>query len=119
MGLIPVVHILRSNLAEVIHRSSRSAPGGRGVRVLSSILVTGQVAVALVLLSGAADLGDAWRVYAEGDDSAVFVARERVFRWTGNRFKLMCQFHTSCLPVASAHWASRVVSFAFASKNPA
>jgi putative ABC transport system permease protein len=53
-GLLPVVHILRSNLAEVIHRSSRSASGGRGVRALSSILVTGQVAVALVLLSGAA-----------------------------------------------------------------
>jgi len=54
IGLLPVVHILRSNLAEVIHRSSRSASGGRGVRALSSILVTGQVGVALVLLSGAA-----------------------------------------------------------------
>ena len=53
IGLVPVVHILRSNLAEVIHRSSRSASGGRGVRALSSILVTGQIAVALVLLSGA------------------------------------------------------------------
>lgn len=53
IGLLPVVHILRSNLAEVIHRSSRSASGGRGVRALSSVLVTGQIAVALVLLSGA------------------------------------------------------------------
>ena len=53
IGLLPVVHILRSNLAEVIHRSSRSASGGRGVRALSSMLVTGQIAVALVLLSGA------------------------------------------------------------------
>jgi predicted permease len=53
IGLLPVVHILRTNLAEIIHRSSRSASGGRGVRALSSILVTGQVAVALVLLSGA------------------------------------------------------------------
>jgi predicted permease len=53
IGLLPVVHILRSNLAELIHRSSRSSSGGRGVRALSSILVTGQVAVALVLLSGA------------------------------------------------------------------
>jgi predicted permease len=53
IGLLPVVHILRSNLAEVIHRSTRSASGGRGVRVLSSMLVTGQVAVALILLSGA------------------------------------------------------------------
>ena len=38
------------------------------------------------LPEGAADLGDVWRVYAEGDDSAVFVARERVLRWTGSRF---------------------------------
>lgn len=53
MGVVPVVHILRSNLAQVIQRSSRSASGGRGVRALSSFLVTGQVAVALVLLSGA------------------------------------------------------------------
>ncbi len=53
IGLLPVVHILRSNLAAMIHRSSRSASGGKGVRALSSLLVTGQVAVALVLLSGA------------------------------------------------------------------
>jgi len=53
IGLLPVVHSLRANLAEVIHRSSRSASGGRGVRAISSILVTGQVAVALVLLTGA------------------------------------------------------------------
>ena len=53
IGLVPVVHILRSNLAEVIHRSSRSSSGGRGVRALSGVLATGQVAVALVLLSGA------------------------------------------------------------------
>ena len=53
MGLVPVVHILSANLAEVIHRSSRSASGGRGVRAFSSILVTGQIAVALILLSGA------------------------------------------------------------------
>jgi putative ABC transport system permease protein len=53
IGIVPVVHILRSNLAQVIQRSSRSSSGGRGVRALSSILVTGQVAVALVLLCGA------------------------------------------------------------------
>jgi len=53
IGLVPVVHILSANLAEVIHRNSRSASGGRGVRALSSILVTGQIAVALVLLTGA------------------------------------------------------------------
>jgi putative ABC transport system permease protein len=53
IGVVPVIHILRSNLAQVIQRSSRSASGGRGVRALSSILVTGQVAIALVLLCGA------------------------------------------------------------------
>jgi len=53
IGVVPVVHILRSNLAQVIQRSSRSSSGGRGVRALSSILVTGQVAIALILLSGA------------------------------------------------------------------
>jgi putative ABC transport system permease protein len=53
IGMLPVAHILRANLMELIHRSSRSASGGRGVRALSSALVTGQVAVALVLLTGA------------------------------------------------------------------
>jgi predicted permease len=53
IGLIPVLHILRTNLAEVIQSSSRSASSGRGVRTLSSILVVVQVAVALVLLAGA------------------------------------------------------------------
>lgn len=53
IGVLPVAHILRANLMELIHRSSRGASGARGVRAMSSILVTGQVAVALMLLSGA------------------------------------------------------------------
>jgi putative ABC transport system permease protein len=53
IGLIPVFHLLRTNLAEVIQRSSRSASSGRGVRALSSVLVVIQVAVALMLLTGA------------------------------------------------------------------
>ncbi|HTL69231.1 MAG TPA: ABC transporter permease [Lacunisphaera sp.] len=53
IGLIPVVHTLRTNLAEVIQRSSRSASSGRGVRALSSALVVAQVAFALMLLTGA------------------------------------------------------------------
>jgi predicted permease len=53
IGLIPVFHILRTNLAEVIQRSSRSASSGRGVRTLSGVLVVAQVAVALMLLTGA------------------------------------------------------------------
>ena len=53
IGLIPVFHILRTNLAEVIQRGTRGASSGRGVRALSSFLVVSQVAVALVLLTGA------------------------------------------------------------------
>ncbi len=32
---------------------------------------------------GKEELGDVWRVYALGNDSALFVARERVMRWNG------------------------------------
>ena len=53
IGLIPVFHILRTNLAEVIQSNSRGASSGRGVRALSSFLVVTQVAVALMLLTGA------------------------------------------------------------------
>ncbi|MGA7725860.1 MAG: ATP-binding protein [Opitutaceae bacterium] len=38
------------------------------------------------LPKNSADLGDVWRVYAEGDQSALFVARDRVLRWDGRRF---------------------------------
>jgi putative ABC transport system permease protein len=53
IGLIPVFHILRTNLAEVIQRSSRSSSSGHGVRTLSGVLIVAQVAVALMLLTGA------------------------------------------------------------------
>ncbi|HEY4247102.1 MAG TPA: ABC transporter permease [Lacunisphaera sp.] len=53
IGLVPVFHILRTNLAEVIQTNSRNASSGRGVRTLSSLLVVVQVAVALMLLTGA------------------------------------------------------------------
>jgi predicted permease len=53
IGLVPVFHILRMNLAEVIQSNSRNASSGRGVRTLSSLLVVVQVAVALMLLTGA------------------------------------------------------------------
>jgi signal transduction histidine kinase/ActR/RegA family two-component response regulator/HPt (histidine-containing phosphotransfer) domain-containing protein len=33
---------------------------------------------------GQSELGDVWRVYAQGDESAVFVGRERVLRWDGH-----------------------------------
>jgi predicted permease len=53
IGLIPMFHILRTNLAAVIQASTRSASSSRGVRALSSVLVVAQVAVALMLLTGA------------------------------------------------------------------
>ena len=53
IGLIPIVHVLRTNLAEVIQGSTRGASAGRGVRTLSSTLVVLQFAVALMLLTGA------------------------------------------------------------------
>ncbi len=52
IGLIPALHIWRTNLAEIIQRSSRGASSGRGVRALSSLLVIAQFAVAFVLLTG-------------------------------------------------------------------
>jgi hypothetical protein len=48
-----MIHGLRTNLAAVIQSSSRSTSSSRGVRALSGVLVIGQVAVALMLLTGA------------------------------------------------------------------
>ncbi len=53
IGLIPVFHTFRTNLAAVIQRNARGSSAGRGVRALSSGLVVIQVAVALMLLTGA------------------------------------------------------------------
>jgi len=53
IGLIPLVHVLRANLTGVMQSSSRGSSAGRGMRSLSSLLAIGQVAVALVLLTGA------------------------------------------------------------------
>lgn len=53
IGLIPMVNVLRINLAQVIQSSSRSASSSRGVRAMSGVLVIAQVAVALMLLTGA------------------------------------------------------------------
>jgi predicted permease len=79
IGLIPVFHILRTNLAAVIQSSSRSASSGRGVRALSSVLVIAQVAVALMLLTGAGLLihsfANALRVDTGLEESNVVTAR--------------------------------------------
>jgi putative ABC transport system permease protein len=49
----PIVHILRTNLSEIINSSSRGASDGVGIRTLSSALIVGQIAAALMLLCGA------------------------------------------------------------------
>jgi predicted permease len=53
IGVAPVFHILRTNLAQMIQSSSRGASSSRGMRALSGVLVIVQVAVALMLLTGA------------------------------------------------------------------
>lgn len=53
ISLVPIIHVVRANLVQLIHRSSRGASGSAGVRALSSVLIIGQVAIALVLLTGA------------------------------------------------------------------
>ena len=79
IGLIPVIHILRTNLSAIIQSSSRSASSSRGVRALSSGLVIAQVAVALMLLTGAGLLinsfAQALRVDTGLDPTNVVTAR--------------------------------------------
>jgi predicted permease len=79
IGVIPVFHILRTNLAAVIQSNSRGASSGRGVRALSGVLVIAQVGVALVLLTGAGLLiqsfAEALRVDTGLDASNVVTAR--------------------------------------------
>jgi predicted permease len=79
IGLVPVVHILRANLATAIQSSSRSASSSRGVRALSGVLVVAQVAVALMLLTGAGLLihsfAQALRVDTGLDPTKVVTAR--------------------------------------------
>jgi putative ABC transport system permease protein len=79
IGLISVFHILRTNLAAMIQSSSRGASSGRGVRALSGVLVVAQVAVALMLLTGAGLLiqsfAEALRVETGLDERNVVSAR--------------------------------------------
>ncbi len=53
IGVLPVVHVVGGSLFGSIQTQSRSASGGRGVRLMSGALIVAQVAVALVLLVGA------------------------------------------------------------------
>jgi predicted permease len=53
VGLIPVIAMRRANMAQVIREEGRSGTQGRGPRVMRRVLVTSQVAFALILLIGA------------------------------------------------------------------
>ena len=52
-GLLPALQTARTNLVEVLNDAARGTTGGRRSRRLSGALVVGQVALTLVLLSGA------------------------------------------------------------------
>lgn len=54
IGLAPVLHLVRGNLSPLLHQATRSSSGSRTVRTLSGILVTAQIAAAILLLCGAA-----------------------------------------------------------------
>jgi predicted permease len=53
VGLFPVVMLWRANLAQIVREEGRSGTPSRGARAVRRILVTSQVAFALVLLVGA------------------------------------------------------------------
>jgi predicted permease len=53
IGLLPVVALRRANLGQIIREEGRSGTASRGARLVRRLLVTSQVAFALVLLVGA------------------------------------------------------------------
>ena len=53
VGLIPIIAMRRANIAQVVREEGRSGTQGRGPRLLRRVLVTSQVAFALMLLIGA------------------------------------------------------------------
>lgn len=53
VGMIPVIAMRRANMAQVIREEGRSGTQGRGPRLMRRVLVTSQVAFALILLIGA------------------------------------------------------------------
>jgi putative ABC transport system permease protein len=52
-GLLPALQTARTNLVDVLNDTSRGATGGRRNRRWSGALIVGQIALTLVLLSGA------------------------------------------------------------------
>lgn len=53
IGLIPILSLRHMNLSQVFREEGRSGTAGRGARALRRLLVTAQVAFALMLLIGA------------------------------------------------------------------
>ncbi len=53
LGFISVIPTFRGNLTDFIHESGRKATTGKSMKALRSILVSAQVALSLILLSGA------------------------------------------------------------------
>ena len=53
VGLLPVLALRRTNIAQVVREEGRSGTASRGARVMRRVLVATQVACALVLLVGA------------------------------------------------------------------
>ncbi|MDP3719904.1 MAG: ABC transporter permease [Acidobacteriota bacterium] len=53
VGLIPILAMRRANIAQVVREEGRSGTQGRGPRLMRRVLVTSQVAFALMLLIGA------------------------------------------------------------------
>lgn len=53
VGMIPIVAMRRANIAQVVREEGRSGTQGRGPRLIRRVLVTSQVAFALMLLIGA------------------------------------------------------------------
>ena len=53
VGMIPVIAMRRANMAQIIREEGRSGTQGRGARLTRRVLVTSQVAFALMLLIGA------------------------------------------------------------------
>jgi predicted permease len=53
VGLLPIITVRRMNLAQVVREEGRSGTSGRGARMTRRVLVTSQVALALILLVGA------------------------------------------------------------------
>ncbi len=55
-GLAPALHAIRGNLKEALGEGSRGGTASRSRKRLRSLFVVGQIAVALALLTGAAEL---------------------------------------------------------------